>query len=208
MKKILLCLITIILIACTLKINTTINFSDIISAENKMLIADLRISVPSCSDENIKDIQNALEKRNIKATYNKCSSDDDLWNEYASFSLPITLVKGAVETNTEHSDIYFQYVDGGLYLKTSSKLAKLLDSSDNLFEDKMNISSIEFSLINDTSNKITIKPLLVFVNGKPIYEKKVDIQSLNKVLIKIPDVASQLLEQSDAEYLLFRVVEQ
>lgn len=204
MKKILMGLGMLVLIACTLKINTIINFSDIISSSDKTLIADLRISVPSCSEDSINNIKTALEKRNIKATFNKCSSDNDLWNEYASFSMPINLIK---DNDGKHSDIYFQYVDNGLYLKTSGKLEALLDGGDDLFAEKVNISSVEFSLVNDTDSTVSIKPSLAFVNEKPVYEENVKIEPYNKILIKIPDVANKLLEKSNAKYLIFQVVD-
>ena len=204
MKKILSVLTVFALIACTLKINTLINFSDLTSSATKNLIADLHISVTSCDEDSINEIKTELEKRNIRANFNKCSSDD-LWNDYASFSMPVTLVKESVDS--EISDIYFQYVNNNLYLKTSNKLESLLDKSSEFYSDKISISAIEFTLVNDTNNVVKKKPTLAFVDEKPVYEKNVEIAPFNKVVIQLPDVANKLLEISNSEYLIFTVME-
>lgn len=202
MKKSFLLMVGLLLVACTIKLSTTINFSDLTSDTNKTIIADLRISVPSCSDQNIQDIQTEFSKRNIRANYNKCSSDD-MWNDYASFSVPISIAKA---DGTPDSDIYFQYINNGLYIKTSAKLASVLDTRNDMFVDKINISSIEFYLVNDTSDSIRIKPGLAFVNERPVYNQTLDIKSFDRVLIKLPDVTNKLLEQSSTEYLIFNVM--
>lgn len=206
MKKVLSVFVVFALVACTLKINTLINFSDLTSPTAKTLIADLHISVTSCDEDSIGEIKTELAKRKIKANFNKCTSDD-LWNDYASFSMPVTLVKESIDVNTEISDIYFQYVNNNLYLKTSNKLESLLDKSSEFYSDKISISAIEFSLVNDTNNVVKIKPTLAFVDEKPVYEKNVEIAPFNKVVIQLPDVANKLLEISNSEYLIFTVME-
>lgn len=199
MKKILFGIMVIALVACTVKFGATINFSDLISDTNKTVIADLRVSVPSCSDENVQNIQAELEKRNIRANFNKCSSDE-LWNDYANFSFPITIVK---ESDAPDSDIYFQYKDNNFYIKTSNRFATLLNTGDDMFADKISISGIEFYLVNDTNDAINLKTYLAFVDEKPVYDKTIEVKSYNKVLIKLPDVVSKLMENSAAEYMIF-----
>lgn len=202
MKKILAGLCVFSVIACAVKLSATINFSDLISETNKTIVADLRVAVPSCSDEDIQTIQMEFSKRNIRANYNKCSTDE-LWNNYAFFSFPITIVKQSLNAD---SDIYLQYINNGLYVRTSDKLSDVIDTSNDIFVEKINITSIEFYLVNDTNDSIKIKPNLAFVDDVPTYNKVISINPYDRILIKLPDVANKMLEKSNAEYLIFEVI--
>ncbi len=206
MKKIIgICFAIVALVACTVKLSTVLNVSDILSDQNKALMVDVRVVVMSCADENIEKIKREFEKRKITARYNKCGSGD-MFNEYADFSLPIAIVKDLSKPVPVENGIYFYVADDTLSLRTSDNFASLLVSDSDLMSDKINISSIEFSLTNDGMSDFVINPLLVFVDESPVFNTEITIPSFSKVLIKLPDVANKLLEKSNAEYPLFRFV--
>ena len=194
MKKILIAL-SVLLVA------TTINTSDILSGNNKALMVDLQVYVMSCSEDDIENLKREFEKRKITARYNSCSSKD--LNDYASFSLPIALITNPDADAPVDNGIYFYVSNDTLSLRTSKNFASLLDATSDFGSDKINISSIEFSLVNDGGSDFKIKPTLVFVDEKPVYNTTVNVPVFSKVLIKLPDVANKLLEQSNAEYQIF-----
>lgn len=203
MKRIFWGLVAIIaLVACTVKMSTSINVSDLLSSENKKLVVDLQVLVMSCSEDNIQRIQTAFEKRKIKAHYNKCGSTD-VFNEYASFSLSIPLIKYTTKDALPDADIAFVVMSDALALITASDFASILDSGSE-FDDKITISSIEFSLVNDRDSDFVIKPTLAFVDEKPVYQETVIVPAFSKVLIKLPDVANKLLEQSGKSYMILK----
>lgn len=203
MKKIFGFIAVVLLFACTVKLSAVLNVSDILSAENKAIMVDLRVYVMSCSENNINEIKAEFEKRKIAANYNKCSSDDG-FNDYASFSLPIAIIKDFTKPIPVENGIYFfvDDEDNVLYLRTSSDFASMLTTGSE-FDSKLNISSIDFSLTNDTMSEFEIIPYLLFVDEKPILDTRVTVPSFSKVLITLPDVATKLLEQSSAEYPVF-----
>ena len=202
MKKVFSIICILALVACNLKLFTSINISDILSDEHKVVMADLKVYVTSCDENNIQEIQTELSKRNITAHYNKCTQDD-AWNDYANFSFPLTIVKDnnnkPVQTS---SDIYFYYSSGKFLLKTSSRLEALL-KSDSDFASKIKISSIEFALVNDTNETVKIKPIMVFVDEKPILSDVIAISPYQKINIKLSNVANNLLEKSNIVYPVF-----
>ncbi|MBQ7055828.1 MAG: hypothetical protein IJN91_02760 [Alphaproteobacteria bacterium] len=202
MKKFFAGLCILSVIACAVKLSATINFSDLISETNKTIVADLRVAVPSCSEDDIQTIQMEFATRNIRANYNKCSTDD-MWNSYANFSLPITIVKQSLNAD---SDIFLQFINNGLYVRTSDKLSVVTDTSNDIFVEKINITSIEFYLVNDTNDSVKIKTGLAFVDDEPVYNKIISVNPYDRILIKLPDVANKLLEKSNAEYLIFEVI--
>ena len=192
-----------LLVACTVKLSAILNVSDILSDQNKALIVDVRVYVMSCSEDNINDIKAEFEKRKIAARYNKCGSTDG-FNDFASFSLPIAIVKDLSKPIPVENGIFFYVDDDILSLRTSDNFASMLNSGSDFMSDKINISSIEFSLTNDGMTDFVITPMLLFVDEAPVYDSKITIPSFSKVLIKLPDVANKLLEKSNAEYPLFR----
>ena len=204
MKKALSLICIMALMACNLKLFTSINVSDILSEEHKVVMADLKVNVTSCDEESIKEIQTELSKRNITANYNKCTQDES-WNDYANFSMPLAIVKDNNKPVQTQSDIYFHYTSGKFLLRTSGRLEALL-KSDSDFDSKINISSIEFALVNDTSDTIKIKPTLVFVDEKPILSDIVTVSPYQKINIKLSNVASKLLEKSNVIYPVFDFV--
>lgn len=203
MKKFIGIVATIIaLAACTVKLSAILNVSDILSDQNKALMVDVRVIVMSCDEDSIAEIQTAFEKRKISARFNKCGSIDG-FNDYANFSLPIAIVKDLSKPIPVENGIYFYVADDTLSLRTSDNFASLL-VSDSVFDERINISSIEFSLTNDGMSDFVINPLLVFVDESPVFNTEITIPSFSKVLIKLPDVANKLLEKSNAEFPIFR----
>ena len=204
MKKIIgLFIAFVTLVACTVKLSAILNVSDILSDQNKALMVDVRVLVMSCDEDTIDDIKTAFEKRKIAARFNKCGSED-MFNEYAGFSLPIAIVKDLSKPIPVENGIYFYVDDDILLLRTSDNFAAMLNSDSDLMADKINISAIEFSLTNDGMSDFVINPMLLFVDEQPIYDSQITIPSFSKVSIKLPDVANKLLEQSGAEYPVFR----
>lgn len=191
-------------VACTVKLSAILNVSDILSDQNKALMVDVRILVMNCDEDSIAEIQTAFEKRKISARFNKCGSED-MFNEYAGFSLPIAIVHDLSKPIPVENGIYFYVVDDTLSLRTSNNFASML-TSDSDFDDGIEISSIEFSLTNDGMSDFVIKPWLVFVDERPVFDSEITIPSFSKVSIKLPDVANKLLEKSNAEYPIFRFV--
>ncbi len=190
------------LVACTVKLSAILNVSDILSDQNKALMVDVRILVMNCDEDSIAEIQTAFEKRKISARFNKCGSED-MFNEYAGFSLPIAIVHDLSKPIPVENGIYFYVADDTLSLRTSDNFASML-ASDSDFDDGIEISSIEFSLTNDGMSDFVIKPWLVFVDERPVFDSEITIPSFSKVSIKLPDVANKLLEKSNAEYPIFR----
>ena len=204
MKKIVCVLVAFgMLVACTVKLGAILNVSDILSDQNKALMVDVQVAVMSCSDENIENIKREFEKRKIVARYNSCGHGD-MFNDYAKFSLPIAIINDLDKPIPVENGIFFYVDDDILLLRTSDSFASLLDSGSDLMSDKVNISSIEISLTNDSMSDFVIHPMLLFVDERPVYDSKITIPSFSKVSIKLPDVASKLLENSGAEYPLFR----
>lgn len=192
------------LVACTVKLSAILNVSDILSDQNKALMVDVRILVMNCDENSIAEIQTAFEKRKISARFNKCGSED-MFNEYAGFSLPIAIVHDLSKPIPVENGIYFYVADDTLSLRTSDNFASML-ASDSDFDDGIEISSIEFSLTNDGMSDFVIKPWLVFVDERPVFDSEITVPSFSKVSIKLPDVANKLLEKSNAEYPIFRFV--
>ena len=192
------------LVACTVKLSAILNVSDILSDQNKALMVDVRILVMNCDEDSIAEIQTAFEKRKISARFNKCGSED-MFNEYAGFSLPIAIVHDLSKPIPVENGIYFYVADDTLSLRTSDNFASML-TSDSDFNDGIEISSIEFSLTNDGMSDFVIKPWLVFVDERPVFDSEITVPSFSKVSIKLPDVANKLLEKSNAEYPIFRFV--
>lgn len=192
------------LVACTVKLSAILNVSDILSDQNKALMVDVRILVMNCDEDSIAEIQTAFEKRKISARFNKCGSED-MFNEYAGFSLPIAIVHDLSKPIPVENGIYFYVADDTLSLRTSDNFASML-ASDSDFDDGIEISSIEFSLTNDGMSDFVIKPWLVFVDERPVFDSEITVPSFSKVSIKLPDVANKLLEKSNAEYPIFRFV--
>ena len=128
-----------------------------------------------------------------------------MFNEYAGFSLPIAIVHDLSKPIPVENGIYFYVADDTLSLRTSDNFASML-TSDSDFDDGIEISSIEFSLTNDGMSDFVIKPWLVFVDERPVFDSEITIPSFSKVSIKLPDVANKLLEKSNAEYPIFRFV--
>ena len=192
------------LVACTVKLSAILNVSDILSDQNKALMVDVRILVMNCDENSIAEIQTAFEKRKISARFNKCGSED-MFNEYAGFSLPIAIVHDVSKPIPVENGIYFYVADDTLSLRTSDNFASML-ASDSDFDDGIEISSIEFSLTNDGMSDFVIKPWLVFVDERPVFDSEITVPSFSKVSIKLPDVANKLLEKSNAEYPIFRFV--
>jgi hypothetical protein len=192
------------LVACTVKLSAILNVSDILSDQNKALMVDVRILVMNCDEDSIAEIQTAFEKRKISARFNKCGSED-MFNEYAGFSLPIAIVHDVSKPIPVENGIYFYVADDTLSLRTSDNFASML-ASDSDFDDGIEISSIEFSLTNDGMSDFVIKPWLVFVDERPVFDSEITVPSFSKVSIKLPDVANKLLEKSNAEYPIFRFV--
>lgn len=204
MKKIFLAVCLIILTACDIKLFSNVNISDIFSSDHKVTMADLKVYVTSCNEDEIKKIETELNKRNIIAHYNKCAQDD-AWNDYANFSVPLAIVKNNNNPVKTASDIYFYYDSGKLYLKTSNHLEALLKQ--NLeFYSKVRIASIEFSLTNDIGEDIKIKPTELFVDEKPILAEIITVSPYQKINIKLSNVANKLLERSNVTYPLFEVI--
>lgn len=206
MKKIFpsMCIAALIaLAACDMKLFSTINLSDILSPDNKTITADLRVNVTSCTENDINKLQKELEKRNIVAHFNAC--EEDFLDDYASFSTPLKIIKGDTETMADMGDIYLRYDGNSLMLQTSERLKSLL-KSDTGVGGEVKISSIEFALINDTQNTISIKPFLVFANNKAVLSDIIEMVPYQKVHIKLSDVASQLLNESNAKYQVFEII--
>ena len=192
------------LVACTVKLSAILNVSDIISDQNMALMVDVRFLVMNCDEDSIAEIQTAFEKRKISARFNKCGSED-MFNEYAGFSLPIAIVHDLSKPIPVENGIYFYVADDTLSLRTSDNFASML-ASDSDFDDGIEISSIEFSLTNDGMSDFVIKPWLVFVDERPVFDSEITVPSFSKVSIKLPDVANKLLEKSNAEYPIFSFV--
>lgn len=205
MKKIIGVFIAVFaLVACTVKLSAILNVSDILSDQNKALMVDVRVYVMSCDEDSIAEIQTAFEKRKIAAHFNKCGSTDG-FNDYANFSLPIAIVHDLSKPIPVENGIYFYVADDTLSLRTSDSFASML-VSDSVFDERIEISSIEFSLTNDGMTDFVIRPGLAFVNESPVFNTEITIPSFSKVLIKLPDVANKLLEKSNAEYPVFTFV--
>jgi len=208
MKKILsiaCILVLFILTACDLKLFSTINLSDIFSSEHKTVMADVKVYVTSCSEDEINKIQAEFNKRNIVGHYNKCTRDNNSWNNYALFSIPLKIVKNNNQPVKNLSDIYIQYSDNKFLLRTSERLENLL-KSDSEFSRKIHISAVEFALVNDTDYDVTIKPFLVFVDEKAVLSKEIKIAPYQKTHIKLSDVANKLLNNSNVEYQVFEFI--
>ena len=204
MKKTFSLICIMALMACNLKLFTSINVSDILSDEHKVVMADLKVNVTSCEDRNIQEIQAELSKRNITAHYNKCTQDAS-WNNYANFSIPLAIIKDNGKTVQTSSDIYFHYTANKLLLRTSERLEALLKANSD-FDTDVKISSVEFALVNDTNEVFKIRPTLVFVDEKPILSDVVTISPYQKINIKLSNVANKLLERSNMIYPVFDVI--
>ena len=202
MKKFIIALTTILLVACTVKMSTTINSSDILSNNNKALMVDLQVYVMSCSEDNIENIKREFEKRKITARYNSCGSKNG-FDDYASFSLPIALVTNPEAPVPVENGIYFFVSNDTLSLRTSKNFASMLDATSDFGSEKVNISSISFSLVNDGGSDFKITPTIAFVDEKPVFMTEINVPVFSKVLIQLPDVANKLLEQSDAAFPIF-----
>ena len=208
MKKILptMCMLILFLTACDLKLFSTVNLSDVFSSEHKTVMADVKVFVTSCNEDEINKIQAEFNKRNIVGHYNKCTRDSNSWNNYALFSIPLKIVKENGKPVKNLSDMYIKYSDNKFLLRTSERLNTLL-KSDSEFSRKIDISSVEFALVNDTDEDITIRPFLVFVDEKPILSEDIKIAPYQKMHIKLSDVANKLLNNSNVEYQVFEFID-
>ena len=117
--------------------------------------------------------------------------------------MSIPLIKYTTKDALPDADIAFVVMSDALALITASDFASILDSGSE-FDDKITISSIEFSLVNDRDSDFVIKPTLAFVDEKPVYQETVIVPAFSKVLIKLPDVANKLLEQSGKSYMILK----
>ena len=203
MKKFLAVICLLMLVACNIKLFSSINISDILSSDNKVAMVDLNVNVSSCNENDIKKIETALNKRDIVAHYNKCTHET--WNDYATFSMPLSIIKGNDSSTKPLGDIYLSYFSGKLALVTSDRIETVL-KSDSEFSSNFKITSIELALVNDTNETIKIKPAMVFVDEKPILADIVNISPYNKVIIKLSDVANKLLERSNMVYPVLEFV--
>lgn len=143
--------LTTLLVACV-KINTSINVSDLLSDEDVVLTVDLGIRDDNCPSDSIKS---SLAEKGVPAQFHKCEEDGRFLvmgmfpAKFAMFTLPTALVKNNNQPNLEMGLIYFRYRDNKLYIETSGDIASKFDKDQDL-------TDVSFDLVNDTDKEITI----------------------------------------------------
>ena len=208
MKKNVIFLATILaIVGCKLQMISNINWSDIISPTNKVVMATLNVEVMTCDDDDVNHVRQEFEKRGIQARYNRCLKDG--MDDYAQFSMPINMIKENTQAPDKVSDIAFYISQDIFFLKTSSRFKTLLvPQSNQSSSQELKITKIEFELTNDTEQPAHIQPYMAFVDGQAVMQDIVEIQPYNKIFITLSDVANSLIKRSDFAYPVFKIWQQ
>lgn len=191
------------LAACDLRMNSTINISDILSDSKKVTAAELLINIPSCDDDSIQKVTEKVKDKNFKAKYKTCQNVD--MNSYATFAMPLLIVKNEQDV-PENEALYLISKDDKLYINTSNRIKSLLSSGDATFDEKLTIKDVSFNIVNDTDSDVTISVKYSFVNGKSVLEQNFDIESYDTISIRLSDVASNILETPNISFPIFEFV--
>lgn len=202
-KGILILASCFLMASCDVKIKSDMKFSNIFSANKKVVMTDLSVGTHCDKSYNDKVVQ-IFEKRGIKARYIECLWDTMNGYYYSKFSVPMQIVKGDEKPEDKYAMLYFRYKDNQLTIETSPDYADFIkqDGNDITFRD------LEFEFVNDTQNTIFIQPSMSFVNDKPIENETMEVESFAKITIKLPDVSHQILKRSNVVYPVFQVINQ
>lgn len=195
MKKLAVCLsfVLIVLCACDIKISSTINISDLLSKTNKVVLSDLMVDVPSCSEDSLQKVISEVNSKNISAKYNKCHNDGP--NSYAIFSIPLMIVKDVNEAQNK-GDIYLSVNGNKVYVHSSDRISLLLKSDDG----KLKVKEISFNMVNDTEQTVKLKVEYVFMDSKPILSETINLEQYSKTNIQLSDVASRQIETPNTSF--------
>lgn len=187
------------IVACDLKIRSTINLSDVFSKTNKVVMSDLLINTSSCSEEDVQKAVRHLEKNDIKAKYKSCKSED--MDSYAIFAMPLVIVKNDNDAPNK-GDFYLSLKDDKLYIHTSGRIGHLLSTSDG----SLDIGEIDFELVNDTDENIKAGVQSVFLDGQPVLSKVADIAPYESITIRLSDVTRKILERPNVALPIVKFV--
>ena len=191
----------VLIASCDVKIKSNVKFSQILAADNKIVVTDLSVGTHCDKSYNEKVVQ-AFENRGITARFTECLWDIMNGYYYSKFSVPIQIVKGDEKPEDKYATLYLRYKNNQLTLETSSDYAKFIKQGSN----DIKFRSIEFEFVNDTQNAIHIKPSMSFVNDEPMDNEIIEVAPFAKITIKLPDVSHQILKRSDLVYPVFQII--
>ena len=203
-KKIFLLLLCFFIASCNIKASAPIKVSELLSEENSVIIATLKVRLDSQAGEHesqIKQIEQTLKSKGLKAHYLSKTEQENSYT-LALFSVPIEIVKTG-NTQKLENKIYLMFENNELSIRTSKDFAALLNYKESDKEYNVRLNSFELLLTNDLDVDMYLKAYSVFVDSKAVLLDHFTLSPFATVNVSLSDVANKIVTSSSARYTIF-----